>query len=240
MNIYENHDMAALLSSNSYVGRGIAAGNTPDGKKAVCVYFIMGRSANSRNRVFALKNGTLFTEPFDPALVKDPSLIIYAALRRFENRLIVTNGDQTDTVFDFLQKGKTFYEALETRCFEPDAPNFTPRISAMLTFANGDFTNDFSILKSADAAGSACVRQGFSYPSLPGTGHFLHTYVCNGEPIPSFVGEPERITVGQDIDAWSKSIWDALDQDNKISLYVRYIDLKTGEAEDRLFNKNRK
>ncbi len=239
MDIYKIHDIAPLIQDNAYVGRGIVIGKSADGKKAAVAYFIMGRSANSRNRVFTLRDNALFTEPFDASKVEDPSLIIYAALREYQNKLIVTNGDQTDTIYEGLQNGESFSAALTRREFEPDKPNFTPRISGMLTFAEGDFTYEMSILKSADAEGAACCRYTFAYPALPGLGHFLHTYVCDGNPIPTFQGEPERVAIPDDIDAFTNDLWDALNADNKISLYVRYIDLKTGEAEDRLINKNK-
>ncbi len=239
MNVYETKDISELLVGNSYVGRGIVIGKSADGEKACAAYFITGRSANSRNRIFTERDGAVFTEPFDSSKVEDPSLIIYTALRKYENKLIVTNGDQTDTVYDFLRNGKSFTEALETREFEPDKPNFTPRISGMLTFENNDFTYIMSILKSADAEGSACSRYTFSYPALSGTGHFLRTYICNGNPVPSFLGEPERVAVGNDIDAFARSIWESLDYDNKISLYVRFINLATGAEENRLINKNK-
>ena len=238
MDIYAAPCICKRLAGNPYVGRGIVIGKSADGKKAACAYFIMGRSKNSRNRVFTLRDGTLFTEPFDPSLVEDPSLIIYAAVRRFENKLIVTNGDQTDTVFEGLKKGIGFDEALAARAFEPDAPNFTPRISGMLTFADGDFSYRMSILKSADAAGTACNRFGFSYAALPGVGHFLHTYVTDGDPIPTFQGEPERVFIGNDIDELTNAIWDNLNAENKISLYVCFTDLASGETEYRLINKN--
>ena len=238
MNIYATPSIGERIKGNPYVGRGIVIGKTEDGKKAVAAYFIMGRSKNSRNRVFVERDNALFTEPFDPSLVEDPSLIIYAAIRRHENKLVVTNGDQTDTVWEFLKKGGTFEQALETREFEPDAPNLTPRISGMLTFGEGDFTYKMSILKSADAAGTACNRYTFSYPSLAGVGHFIHTYVTDGNPIPTFQGEPERIFVGNDIDAFTTELWENLDAENKISLTVRFIDLATGEEEKRLINKN--
>ena len=238
MNIYGIQTPEELLKGNSYPGRGIVIGKTPDGKKAVAAYFIMGRSANSRNRVFTEKNGEVFTEPFDESKVQDPSLIIYAAVRRFENHLIVTNGNQTDTIWDGLREGKSFSEALESREFEPDAPNFTPRISGMLTFAGGGFSYQMSILKSADAEGSDCNRYTFSYAPKNGLGHFLHTYVCDGNPIPTFQGEPERIAVAEDIDEETDRLWKALNENNKISLYVRYVDLKSGKAENRLINKH--
>jgi hypothetical protein len=239
MNIYKINDIGELIKGNSYVGRGIVIGKTADGAKACCAYFIMGRSANSRNRVFTVKDGEVFTEPFDASKVEDPSLIIYAAVRQFENNLIVTNGDQTDTIYDGLKDGKCFSRALSARAFEPDSPNFTPRISGMLTFENNDFSYQMSILKSIDAEGTDCARYTFSYPSAAGLGHFIHTYVCDGNPIPTFQGEPERVAIDSDIDVFTDKLWSALDNDNKISLYVRYIDLKNGEYEDRLINKNK-
>ncbi len=238
MNVYETKDIAERIEGNSYVGRGIVIGKSEDGTKAVSAYFIMGRSANSRNRIFVERNGAVFTEPFDASKVEDPSLIIYAAIRKFENNLIVTNGDQTDTIYNGLQEGKCFTTALESREFEPDAPNLTPRISGMLTFGEGDFTYQMSILKSADAEGTACNRYTFKYAPLAGLGHFIHTYVCDGNPIPTFQGEPERVNIPNDIDTFTASLWDALDADNKISLYVRYTDLATGKEVNRLINKN--
>lgn len=239
MNIYQINDIAELIRDNPYVGRGIVVGKSADGKKAVSAYFITGRSANSRNRVFAERDGAVFTEPFDASKVEDPSLIIYAALRKYQNHLIVTNGDQTDTIYEGIRAGKTFVQSLETRAFEPDSPNWTPRISAMLTFAEGDFSYQLSILKSIDAEGSACARYGFSYPSVAGLGHFIHTYVTDGNPIPTFQGEPERVAIPGDIDAFTNSLWNALNESNKISLYVRYTDLATGAEENRLINKNK-
>lgn len=238
MDIYKIIDIAELITGNPYVGRGIIIGKTPDAKKAVAAYFIMGRSANSRNRIFTEKDGAVYTEPFDASKVEDPSLIIYAAIRQFENKLIVTNGDQTDTIYDGFTTGKCMKRSLESRCFEPDAPNFTPRISGVLNFANDDFSYEMSILKSADAEGTACNRYTFSYPSLPGLGHFLHTYVTDGNPIPTFQGEPERVAIEDDIDAFTNKLWNALDENNKISLYVRYVDLASGECANRLINKN--
>lgn len=238
MNIYKINNIAELIEGNSYVGRGIVLGKTEDGKKACAAYFIMGRSANSRNRVFKEHNNEIFTEPFDASKVEDPSLIIYAAIRSYENKLIVTNGNQTDTIYDGLVAGKSFSQALTAREFEPDAPNLTPRISGMITFADGDFTYEMSILKSADAEGTACNRYTFSYPSIKGLGHFIHTYVCDGNPIPTFQGEPERVAIPNDIDEFTNTLWNALDENNKISLYVRYIDLESGNAESRMINKN--
>ena len=239
MNIYEIKSMKDRVLGNSYVGRGIVIGKTEDAKRAAVAYFIMGRSQNSRNRVFVKRHGELFTEPFDFSKVEDPSLIIYAALRSYQNKLIVTNGDQTDTIYDGLVAGKSFSEALTAREFEPDAPNLTPRISGMISFADNNFSYEMSILKSADALGTACNRYTFSYPSLAGLGHFIHTYVCDGNPSPTFQGEPERVAIPNDIDEFASTIWNALDEDNKISLYVRYIDLATLEYEDRLINKNK-
>ena len=238
MDIYKVNDIAELISGNSYVGRGIVIGKSEDGKKAVSAYFIMGRSANSRNRVFTVKNGEVFTEPFDPSKLEDPSLIIYAAVRQLDNKLIVTNGDQTDTIYNGLAAGKSFGEALESRQFEPDAPNLTPRISGILNFDNNDFTYQMSILKSADAEGTACNRYLFSYPALPGLGHFIHTYVCDGSPIPTFQGEPERMAIPDDAEEFTRRLWNCLDENNRISLYVRTVDLTTGAVENRLINKN--
>ncbi len=239
MDIYKINDVGELIKDNEYVGRGIVIGKTANGKKAAAAYFIMGRSANSRNRIFTEKNGEIFTEPFDASKVEDPSLIIYAAVRQQANNLIVTNGDQTDTIYEGLEKGLFFGKTLESRCFEPDAPNFTPRISGMLTFENGDFSYRMSILKSIDAEGTDCARYGFAYPSKAGLGHFIHTYVCNGNPIPTFQGEPERVMIPDDIDAFTATLWNALNEDNKISLWVRYVDLATGEKEERIINKNK-
>ena len=239
MNIYEIKTLSERLEGNRYPGRGIVIGKTPDGKKAAIAYFIMGRSANSRNRVFTEKNGEIFTEPFDASKVEDPSLIIYAAVRSYQNKLIVTNGNQTDTIYDGLAAGKGFSEALTSREFEPDAPNLTPRISGMLTFADNDFTYEMSILKSGDAAGTFCNRYTFSYGACAGLGHFIHTYVCDGNPIPTFQGEPERVAMDDDIDAFAADLWNALDAENKISLYVRYTDLQTGAVDSRMINKNK-
>ena len=239
MNIYKINDIGELIKDNSYVGRGIVIGKTADGSKAVSAYFIMGRSNNSRNRVFTEKNGEVFTEPFDASKVEDPSLIIYSALRTYKNSLIVTNGNQTDTIYEGLEKGLDFKTALEQREFEPDAPNLTPRISGIINFKDNDFTYEMSILKSADEIGSACNRYTFSYKPLCGLGHFIHTYVCDGNPIPTFQGEPERVKIDDDIDAFTNNLWENLDKENKISLYVRYTDLKSGKVENRLINKNK-
>lgn len=238
MDIYKINEAEDLLAGNPYPGRGIIVGNSKDGTKAVSAYFIMGRSANSRNRVFVKRDDALFTEPFDASKVEDPSLIIYAAVRQYENKLIVTNGDQTDTVYEGYKAGKSFSDSLATREFEPDGPNFTPRISAVSVFEDGDFKYKMSILKSADAEGSACNRFTYFYAPIAGLGHFLHTYVTDGNPIPTFQGEPERVAIPDCIDEFTDRIWESLDENNKISLYVRYTDLATGEYTDRIVNKN--
>lgn len=237
MNIYKSDDISTLLKDNEYAGRGIVIGTSPDKKNAVCAYFIMGRSENSRNRVFVKTGETLKTEPFDVSKVSDPSLIIYNAVRKTEKSLIVTNGDQTDTVYNLMSEGKSFKESLETREFEPDAPNFTPRISGILYFENG-FNYEMSILKSIDENGSDCCRYTYSYPSVAGLGHFIHTYNCNGNPLPTFTGEPRRVNIKDDIEEFANEIWESLNVDNKISLYVRYTDIETGKYTDKIINKN--
>ena len=239
MDIYQVKSIGERIVGNPYVGRGIVIGKTPDGKKAVIAYFIMGRRENSRNRVFTIKDGNVYTEPFDASKVKDPSLIIYSAVKSYKNNLIVTNGDQTDTIYDFLCKDKCFAKALFTREFEPDGPNFTPRISGMVTFNQKDFTYQMSILKSIDQEGSDCARYFFDYPAKSGLGHFIHTYVTDGNPIPTFQGEPERVEILDDIDAFTNDIWSNLDSENKISLYVRYTDIESGEIQEKLINKNK-
>ena len=237
MNVYKSYDISTLLKDNEYAGRGIVIGTSPDRKNAVCAYFIMGRSENSRNRVFVKTGETLKTEPFDVSKVSDPSLIIYNAVRKTEKSLIVTNGDQTDTIYDLMSKGKSFKESLETREFEPDAPNFTPRISGILYFENG-FNYKMSILKSIDENGSECCRYTYSYPSVAGLGHFIHTYNRNGDPLPTFTGEPHRISIKNNIEEFANEIWESLNGDNKISLYVRYTDIETGKYTDKIINKN--
>ena len=238
MNIYKINNIGELIKDNAYVGRGIVIGKSENEKYAVAAYFIMGRSNNSRNRVFVKHGDDLYTEPYDASKVEDPSLIIYAAIRKTDSGLIVTNGDQTDTVYDGLRAGLSFTDSLKSREFEPDAPNLTPRISGYLTFLENDFSYEMSILKSADPLGTACNRYTFSYPALAGLGHFIHTYVTDGNPIPTFQGEPERVAIPDDIDALTKDIWENLNEDNKISLYVRYTDLASGEITERLINKN--
>ena len=233
------YDIKKLLSENTYPGRGIIIGKSSDGKYAVSAYFIMGRSENSRNRVFVAEGEDVRTKAYDPSKLKDPSLIIYYPVRKYENKLIVTNGDQTDTVYESLKEGGCFCKALRTREFEPDAPNFTPRISGMLTFKDGDFTYKMSILKSADENGSACNRYFYEYEPINGVAHFIHTYMHDGDPIPTFEGEPERITIGEDIEEFAKLLWENLNEDNKVSLFVRYTDLATGETKTIIENKNK-
>ena len=235
MDIYAVNDLTELLRSNPYPGRGIVLGQTPDGKHAVTAYFIMGRSANSRNRIFVEEPDGIRTEAYDPSKLEDPSLIIYHPVRQFGRGLIVTNGDQTDTIRDYLKKGLPMEQALRTREFEPDGPNWTPRISGLLS---PDGSYKLSILKSADAEGSACVRQTFEYPALPGVGHFLHTYVTDGNPIPTFQGEPERVAITGDIDTFAAALWESLNEANKISLFVRFTDLASDIFTQRIFNKH--
>ena len=237
MNVYQTYDIGELINGNPYVGRGIVIGKTEDGTKAAVAYFIMGRSENSRNRIFVENGDEVIIHPFDASKVEDPSLIIYSPIRKIGNKLIVTNGDQTDTIYDFIADGKTFEEALETREFEPDPPNWTPRISGILNFGE-KLTYKMSILKSADLEGSECSRYTFSYNALDGIGHFIHTYVTDGNPIPTFMGEPERVAIPNSIDEFEEKIWSNLNEQNKISIYVRYIDLATGEIENRMINKN--
>ena len=237
--IYKISTIGEIIKDNSYVGRGIIIGKSRNGEKAVTAYFIMGRSENSRNRVFIKQGDEVIIHPFDASKVEDPSLIIYSPVRAVKNSLIVTNGDQTDTIYDFINDGKTFEQALETREFEPDKPNFTPRISGILNFNGNEFDYKLSILKSADENGSACNRYTFNYSPLNGLGHFIHTYNCDGNPIPTFTGEPERVEIPDDIDEFTDDIWNNLNEQNKISLYVRYINLESGEYCDRMINKNK-
>jgi len=238
MNVYETKHIKEYLKGNPYVGRGLTIGRSEDGKNAVVAYFIMGRSENSRNRVFIEDGEDVMIKPFDESKVEDPSLIIYYPIRRIDNKLIVTNGDQTDTIAKYLIDGGTFTDALKIREFEPDKPNWTPRISGIIYFdEQGGFDYSESILKSADLEGSACSRYFFDYQSMAGTGHFIHTYITDGDPIPTFMGEPERVAIPNDIDAFKDEIWNNLNENNKISLYVRYIDLATGKYENRMINK---
>ena len=235
MNVYEVNSMKTLLESNTYPGRGIVLGLTPDGKQSVAAYFIMGRSVNSRNRVFLSEPDGIRTEAYDASKLADPSLIIYHPVRELGRSLIVTNGDQTDTIREYLEQGLSMEQALRSRAFEPDGPNWTPRISGLVC---PDGSYKLSILKSADAAGSACARQFFEYPALPGLGHFLHTYVTDGNPIPTFCGEPERVAIEGDIDAFTAQLWDSLNEDNKISLFVRFTVLQTRKYQQRIVNKH--
>lgn len=228
--------MKEALRGNPYVGRGIVIGKSENGEKAVFAYFIMGRSENSRNRIFVEDGDGLKTQPYDIAKVKDPSLIIYAPVRVVGKKTIVTNGDQTDTIAEFLQKGKCMRHALKTREFEPDAPNYTPRISGVLD-TEGEFSYSLSILKCADGKGGGCNRFLFDYAPVNGVGHFIHTYVTDGDPLPSFAGEPEPVRIPDDVKAFADEIWNNLDENNKISLYCRSIDLKSGKVENVLVNK---
>ncbi len=239
MDIYKIHTVQELIPTNTYWGRGIITGTSADDNWAVNAYFIMGRSANSRNRIFEKRDGILYTAPYDPSKVQDPSLIIYPALREYKNCLIVTNGDHTNTVYNGLKKRLSLQTSLEERTFEPDAPNFTPRISSLCRFEDGSFRYEMSILKSIDSTGSGCARYAFSYPSKPGLGHFIHTYLQDGDPIPSFNGEPERIAIPNSMEEFADTLWQALNPDNKISLYVRYTQLSTGEMTETIINKNR-
>ena len=231
-------DLNRLLSENSYPGRGIVLGLDETGEKAVVAYFIMGRSVNSRNRVFVEKDGGIITKAFDESKMVDPSLIIYAPVRTFKDHLVVTNGDQTDTVVDYLKKGFTFEAALRTRCFEPDAPNYTPRISGMVVREAGRMMYKLSILKSDEGDPAAPQRYFFEYTPKAGVGHFIHTYKCDGNPIPSFEGEPEKVALTGNIDDFTQQVWSNLNEDNKVSLFVRYIDVKTGASETHIINKN--
>ncbi len=227
------------LDTNSYPGRGIVIGRSADGKYAVTAYFIMGRSSNSRNRIFVEDGDGIRTKAFDESKVEDPSLIIYAPVRVLGNTTIVTNGDQTDTIFDGLDAGKTFEESLRSREFEPDAPNYTPRISGVMEVAAGNFTYALSILKSDNGNPEQCLRYTFSYDSpLAGEGHFIHTYMKDGNPLPSFEGEPKFVGIEGDIETFTKKMWDSLNFDNKVSLFVRYIEIGTGLTKTKILNKN--
>ncbi len=227
------------LDTNSYPGRGIVIGRSADGKYAVTAYFIMGRSTNSRNRVFVEDGDGIRTKAFDESKLEDPSLIIYAPVRVLGNTTIVTNGDQTDTIYYGLSEGKTFEESLRSREFEPDAPNYTPRISGVLDVSKGKFTYALSILKSDNGNPEQCLRYTFSYDSpLAGEGHFIHTYMKDGNPLPSFEGEPKFVGIEGDIESFSRKLWENLNLDNKVSLFVRYIEISTGETKTKVFNKN--
>ena len=231
--------LAQELSSTSYPGRGIVIGVTPDGKKAVTAYFIMGRSENSRNRVFVEEGQGIRTQAYDPSKLEDPSLIIYAPVRVLGNKTIVTNGDQTDTIYEGMDKQLTFEQSLRSREFEPDAPNYTPRISGIMHIEGGHYSYAMSILKSNHGDGSSCVRNTFAYETpLAGEGHFIHTYMHDGNPLPSFEGEPKPVEIPDDMDAFTDMLWNSLNEDNKVSLFVRYIDIATGEYRTKIINKN--
>lgn len=229
------------LQNNSYPGRGIIIGKSPNGKYAVTAYFIMGRSENSRNRVFVTEGEGIRTEAFDPSKLSDPSLIIYAPVRVLGNKTIVTNGDQTDTIYELMDKQQTFEQALRTREFEPDAPNYTPRISGIMHVDKGSYNYAMSILKSNNGDPSSCNRYTFAYENQKsGEGHFIHTYMGDGNPLPSFEGEPELIAVSDDIEEYTNLLWNSLNEDNKVSLFVRYIDIENGTYETKIVNKNQR
>ncbi|WP_343249339.1 IMP cyclohydrolase [Diplocloster hominis] len=227
------------LANNAYPGRGIVIGKSADGTKAVTAYFIMGRSVNSRNRVFVEEAQGIRTEAFDPSKLSDPSLIIYAPVRVLGNKTIVTNGDQTDTIYEGMDRQMTFEQSLRTREFEPDSPNYTPRISGILHVENGSYNYALSILKSNNGNPDSCQRFTFAYENpAAGEGHFIHTYMHDGDPLPSFEGEPKRVIIDGDIDSFTDKIWNSLNEDNKVSLFVRYIDIQSGTCETRIVNKN--
>lgn len=229
------------LQANAYLGRGIVIGKTPDGTKAVTAYFIMGRSENSRNRVFVEDGEGIRTQAFDPSKLSDPSLIIYAPVRVLGNKTIVTNGDQTDTIYELMDKQMTFEQSLRTREFEPDGPNYTPRISGIMHIKEGNYNYAMSILKSNNGNPDACNRYTFAYENpVAGEGHFIHTYQCDGNPLPSFEGEPKLVAIEDDMDAFADKIWNSLNADNKVSLFVRYIDIATGNYTSKIINKNQK
>ena len=233
LNIYEE------LKSNDYPGRGIVIGKSADGKKAVTAYFIMGRSVNSRNRVFVEDGCGIRTQAFDPSKLSDPHLIIYAPVRVLGNKTIVTNGDQTDTIYELMNQQLTFEQALRTREFEDDAPNYTPRISGIMKVEDGNYSYAMSILKSANGNGDSCQRFTFSYKNpVDGEGHFIHTYMGDGNPLPSFEGEPKLVEIPNDINEFTENLWTSLNEDNKVSLFVRYIDIESGKTETRIVNKN--
>ena len=232
-------DLQQELRENAYPGRGIVIGKSEDGTKAAAAYFIMGRSENSRNRIFATEGEGIRTQAFDESKLTDPSLIIYAPVRVIGNRTIVTNGDQTDTVYEGIEKGLTFEQALRSREFEPDGPNYTPRISGIMQVEDGTFHYAMSILKSNNGNPDSCNRYTFTYENpVPGEGHFIHTYMHDGDPLPSFEGEPKLVKIPNDMEAFAADLWDSLNEDNKVSLFVRYIDIKTGKYETKIINKN--
>lgn len=228
------------LKENVYPGRGIVIGKSKNGKYAVTAYFIMGRSENSRNRVFVEDGQGIRTQAFDPSKLSDPSLIIYAPVRVLGNKTIVTNGDQTDTIYELMDKQQTFEQALRTRTFEPDAPNYTPRISGIMHVENGEYNYAMSILKSNNQNPDACNRYTFAYSNpVNGEGHFIHTYQCDGNPLPSFEGEPKQVEIPDDMESFTNMLWNSLNEDNKVSLFVRYINLEDGTYETKIVNKNK-
>ena len=227
------------LQSNAYPGRGIVIGRSRDGRKAVTAYFIMGRSSNSRNRVFVTEGEGIRTQAYDPSKLEDPSLIIYAPVRVLGKNTIVTNGDQTDTIYDGLKEGLTFEQSLRSREFEPDGPNYTPRISGVMHIEDGKYDFAMSILKSNHGDPSSCNRYTFAYENpAAGEGRFIHTYQCDGNPLPSFEGEPKLVEIEGDIDTFAGKVWDSLNEENKVSLFVRFINIETGTYETRIINKN--
>ncbi len=231
-------DIYEQLKANAYPGRGIIIGKTPDGKNAVTAYFIMGRSVNSRNRVFTETEDGIKTEAADPSKLSDPHLIIYSPVRVLGNKTIVTNGDQTDTIYELMDKQQTFEQSLRTRVYEDDAPNYTPRISGIMHVDGGKYNYAMNIIKSADGDPDCVERFTYSYTDpLNGIGHFIHTYMGDGSPLPSFEGEPEKITVPDSIDEFTEGLWNALNEDNKVSLFVRYIDIESGKAVTKVVNK---
>lgn len=235
----EKKNIAQELAGNAYPGRGIVIGKSADGKYAVTAYFIMGRSGNSRNRIFVEDGEGIRTQAFDPSKLEDPSLIIYAPVRVLGNKTIVTNGDQTDTIYELMDKQQTFEQALRTREFEPDAPNYTPRISGIMHLENGSYNYAMSILKSADGDPDSCHRYTFAYQNpKAGEGHFIHTYQGDGNPLPSFEGEPKRVGIEGDIDSFTRMLWENLNEENKVSLFVRFIEIGSGKYETRICNKN--
>lgn len=235
----EKRSLAKELAGNSYPGRGIVLGKSPNGQYAVAAYFIMGRSTNSRNRIFVEDGAGIRTQAFDPAKLEDPSLVIYAPVRVLGNKTIVTNGDQTDTIYELMDRQQTFEQALRTRKFEPDAPNYTPRISGIMHVENGGYNYALSILKSNGGDPASCQRFTFSYENpAAGEGHFIHTYIGDGNPLPGFEGEPVLVEMEDGIDAFTKTVWESLNEENKVSLFVRYIDIVGGTYETRIVNKN--
>ncbi|MBQ7840044.1 MAG: IMP cyclohydrolase [Lachnospiraceae bacterium] len=236
----QKRNLAEELKDNAYPGRGIVIGKSKDGKKAVTAYFIMGRSSNSRNRVFVKEGEGIRTQAFDPSKLEDPSLIIYAPVRVLGNKTIVTNGDQTDTIYEGMDKQLTFEQSLRSREFEPDGPNYTPRISGIMHIENGKYNYAMSILKSNNGDPSSCSRFTFAYENpVAGEGRFIHTYMHDGNPLPSFEGEPKLVDIEGDIDSFTQMLWENLNEENKVSLFVRYIDIESGEYETRIVNKNK-